>query len=184
SGDSDFSPLVSKLKENDKTVIGLGMKDSTSALLRDNCDEFIFYEDLQAEAEDVVVEIKNVDEQEREAFSLLIESCQALRRENREFLWSSMIKETMKRKRPSFNEASYGFSTFSRLLEAAAKKRLVSITRDSANRSYIVTRFGAELDASPQEEESPRDRDHGSSRRGPAPRRFRALRRPPSLYED
>jgi uncharacterized protein (TIGR00288 family) len=145
SGDSDFSPLVSKLKENGKQVIGMGMKDSTSELLRDNCHEFIYYEDLKADEEENAAELTGADEKEKQAFSLLLESLQALRRENRDTLWSSMIKETMKRKRPSFNETSYGFKSFSRLLEAAARRGLVELTRDAAKRSYIVTRFGADL---------------------------------------
>lgn len=145
SGDSDFSPLVSKLKENGKHVIGLGMQESTSSLLRDNCDEFIYYEDLEVEVEKTSVQIHGADERKREVFELLLESLQALRRENRDVLWSSMIKETMKRKKPSFNESFYGYNSFSRLLEDAANHKLVELTRDAANRSHIVTRFGAEV---------------------------------------
>lgn len=151
SGDSDFSPLVSKLKENGKHVIGLGMQESTSGLLRDNCDEFIYYEDLESAVDEVTVEIQGADERQKELFSLLIESLQALRRENRDILWSSMIKETMKRKRPSFNESFYGYGSFSRLLEDAAQRKLVELTKDSANRSYIVTRFGPEVKSAPAE---------------------------------
>ena len=144
SGDSDFSPLVSKLRENNKQVIGLGMKESTSALLRDNCDEFIFYEDLEAEtAEEPPVHA--ADEKQREAFRILLESLQALRREDRDVLWSSLIKTTIKRKRPSFNEAAYGYKSFSRLLEDAERAGLVELSRDAANRTYIVAQFGTEL---------------------------------------
>jgi uncharacterized protein (TIGR00288 family) len=144
SGDSDFSPLVSKLKENGKQVIGLGTQASTSALLRDNCHEFIYYEDLEAPG-DVAADLPVADEKERKVFRLLLESLQALRRENRDVLWSSLIKETIKRKRPSFNEAFYGYKSFSRLLEDAARRGLVDLARDAQNRSYVVTRFGAEL---------------------------------------
>src|SRR5690606_1198614 len=108
SGDSDFSPLVSKLKENDKHVIGLGMKGSTSELLRDNCDEFIYYEDLERYEQDEQEVVAKFDtaipERKREVFTLLIEACAALTRENHEVLYASMIKETMKRKKPSFDE--------------------------------------------------------------------------------
>lgn len=145
SGDSDFSPLVSKLKENGKTVIGLGMKGSTSVLLRDNCDEFIYYEDLEKEASDSGVDISDGDEKERELYELLIDSLNALRRENRETYYASLIKETMKRKSPSFNEAYYGYKSFSALLESAAKKKLVTLRRDDGNRTVVVTAFGDEL---------------------------------------
>src|SRR5437870_5801984 len=103
SGDSDFSPLVSKLKELGKHVIGLGMQDSTSELLRDNCDEFIYYEDLGKASVPSALPA-HLSEAKRKGFELLVESLLALRRENKENLWSSMIKDTMKRKKPSFNE--------------------------------------------------------------------------------
>src|SRR5919197_538408 len=104
SGDSDFSPLVSKLKELGKHVIGLGMQESTSELLRDNCDEFIYYEDLGKAAPLTPSIDAHVPENKRKAFALLMESLQALRRENKDTIYSSMIKDTMKRKKPSFNE--------------------------------------------------------------------------------
>ncbi|HRZ11717.1 MAG TPA: NYN domain-containing protein [Kiritimatiellia bacterium] len=146
SGDSDFSPLVSKLRENNKHVIGLGLRNSTSALLRDNCDEYIFYEDLtlgQEEPQD----IPGADDKQKEVFGMLLEALQALRRENRETLWSSLIKTTIKRKNPSFNEAAYGYKSFSRLLEDAAQQGLIELQRDAANRTHIVTQFGAELNS-------------------------------------
>jgi uncharacterized protein (TIGR00288 family) len=156
SGDSDFSPLVSKLKENGKQVIGLGTEASTSDLLRDNCHEFIYYEDLKAAATEEAADVPAADEKERKVFRLLLESLQALRRENRDVLWSSLIKETIKRKRPSFNEAFYGYRSFGRLLEDAARRGIVELTRDAQNRSYVVTRFGAEMarpvEAAPSEE--------------------------------
>src|SRR5204863_5046101 len=112
SGDSDFSPLVSKLKENGKHVIGLGMQQSTSELLRDNCDEFIYYEDL-GKATALTPTINNqLPENKKKAFAILLESLEALRRENKEVLWSSMIKDTIKRKKPSFNETYHGYRTF------------------------------------------------------------------------
>src|SRR5207237_1047403 len=99
SGDSDFSPLVSKLKELGKHVIGLGMQQSTSDLLRDNCDEFIYYEDLGKSPDLEPAMNAQLPEAKRKAFALLMESLLALRRENKEVLWSSMVKDTMKRKK-------------------------------------------------------------------------------------
>jgi uncharacterized protein (TIGR00288 family) len=148
SGDSDFSPLVSKLKENGKQVIGLGMQAATSELLRDNCHEFIYYEDLRKAEAPATAEMADVDEKQKKVFSLLLESLEALRRENRDTLWSSLIKETMKRKQPSFNESFYGYKSFGRLLEDAARRGLIELSRDSAKRTFIVTRFGSELDKS------------------------------------
>jgi uncharacterized protein (TIGR00288 family) len=146
SGDSDFSPLVSKLKENGKHVIGLGTQASTSDLLRDNCHEFIYYEDLASDAAAAEAPaLEHADERQRKVFALLLESLQALRRENRDTLWSSLIKETMKRKKPSFNEAFYGYKTFSKLLEDAARRGLIELARDAPDRSYVVARFGGEL---------------------------------------
>src|SRR3954447_723328 len=121
SGDSDFSPLVSKLKENGKHVIGLGMKGSTSELLRDNCDEFIYYEDLERQEQDeqqmATTLYADLPDRKREVYSLLLEACNALRRENHEVLYASMIKDTMKRKKPSFDESYYGYRSFTHLLE-------------------------------------------------------------------
>lgn len=145
SGDSDFSPLVSKLKENGKHVIGLGMQESTSELLRDNCDEFIYYEDL-GKAPVIAPQLDaNVPENKKKAFALLLDSLEALRRENKEVLWSSMVKDTMKRKKPSFNEAYHGYRTFSELLEDAQKEGLIELDTDSRSGTYVVTRFGSEM---------------------------------------
>jgi uncharacterized LabA/DUF88 family protein len=144
SGDSDFSPLVSKLKENNKYVIGLGVKNSTSDLLIENCDEFIFYEDLvRGQQQPALTQIAGVPEKMQECFGLLVDSIMALQRENKEILWGSMVKETMKRKKPSFNETYYGFRTFSHLLEDAQKRSLVVLRRDQKSGSYIVEDLGA-----------------------------------------
>jgi uncharacterized protein (TIGR00288 family) len=149
SGDSDFSPLVSKLKENGKHVIGLGMQESTSNLLRDNCDEFIYYEDL-GQAPTLAPNLSpNLPENKRKAFELLLESMLALRRENKEVLWSSMVKDTMKRKRPSFNENYHGYRSFSDLLEDARNEGLLELDTDSRSRTYVVTRFGSEMTSRP-----------------------------------
>ena len=124
SGDSDFSPLVSKLKELGKHVIGLGLAEATSDLLRDNCDEFIYYEDLgRAPTHRRPACRRSCRRRRRRRSRCCIESLLALRRENKEVLWSSMVKDTMKRKKPSFNEAYHGYRTFSELLEDAASER-------------------------------------------------------------
>jgi len=142
SGDSDFSPLVSKLKENNKYVIGLGVKNSTSDLLIENCDEFIFYEDLVRGQARPMPAIGNLPEKVQECFGLLVDSVLALQRENKEILWGSMVKETMKRKKPSFNETYYGFRTFSHLLEEAQRKNIVVLRRDQKSGSYVVEDLG------------------------------------------
>ena len=140
SGDSDFSPLVSKLRENNKYVIGLGVKNSSSELLVDNCDEFIYYEDL-IRATKKAVPIQNLPEKQAEAFALLTDAIQALQRENKEVLWGSMIKQTIKRKRPDFDEGYYGYSSFSKLLEDAAKRGILELKKDQRSGTYIITGF-------------------------------------------
>jgi uncharacterized protein (TIGR00288 family) len=161
SGDSDFSPLVSKLKELGKHVIGLGMQESTSALLRDNCDEFIYYEDLGKTPTLAPTLDAALPETKRKAFELLLESLLALRRENKEVLWSSMIKDTMKRKKPSFNETYHGYRTFSELLEDAQVNGLLELDTDKRSRTYVVTRFGSEMTSKPAVEER-RAREEGA----------------------
>jgi uncharacterized protein (TIGR00288 family) len=138
SGDSDFSPLVSKLKENDKIVIGLGVKNSTSDLLISNCDEFIFYEDLVRETR-ALPSIENLPKKQQDVFRLMLDSIQALQRENYDVLWGSMIKQTMQRKQPYFNETYYGYKSFSELLEDAQRKGLLSMKKDAKSGGYIVS---------------------------------------------
>src|SRR5207253_9519525 len=136
-----------KRKALGKHCIDLGMQESTSDLLRDNCDEFIYYEDLNRPGvmPELTPEVSShLPEQKRKAFSLLLESLLALRRENKEVLWSSMIKDTMKRKKPSFNEAYHGYRTFSELLEDAQKEGILDLEIDKRSRTYVVTRFGSE----------------------------------------
>jgi uncharacterized protein (TIGR00288 family) len=140
SGDSDFSPLVSKLRENDKYVIGMGVKNSSSDLLVDNCDEFIYYEDL-LRASKKAVPIQNLPEKRTEVFAMVTDAIRALQRENKEVLWGSMIKQTMKRKRPDFDEGYYGYSTFSKLLEDAAKQGILELKKDQRSGTYIITGF-------------------------------------------
>jgi uncharacterized protein (TIGR00288 family) len=144
SGDSDFSPLVSKLKENGKRVIGLGMKESSSHLLIDNCDEFIYYEDLERPVGTPPKIEQDLPKQKKEAFQLLVDSVVALVRENKEVLWSSLVKETIKRKKPSFNESYHGYRTFSDLLEDAEKEGIVRLKTDPRSGTYVIVGFGKE----------------------------------------
>ena len=172
SGDSDFSPLVSKLRENAKTVIGVGVKNSTSDLLMANCDEFIFYDDLvrgkkparkrsrggkarakpaKAEPlpkdEEVAKEEagkgedgKSPEELAQEGIDLVLETAEALYQERGERgqLWGSMVKQTLKRRRPGFNESFYGFSSFSDLLEEARTRGEIELELDEKSGGYII----------------------------------------------
>jgi uncharacterized LabA/DUF88 family protein len=145
SGDSDFSPLVSKLKELGKHMIGLGLADSTSDLLRDNCDEFIYYEDLDRVPVAPVMQASNIPEAKQKAFTLVLDALHALRRENKELILPSMIKDTIKRKKPSFNEEYHGYRTFTELLEDAQRYGLLELDWNKLSGTYMVARFGAEL---------------------------------------
>src|SRR5262245_3456650 len=142
SGDSDFSPLVSKLRENGRYVIGMGVKQSSSDLLINNCDEFIFYEDLVRPATTVTVvdpQVHHLSPKKAEAIRLVLETFQALQREGKEVIYGSMIKQTLIRKLPSFNETYYGYPMFSRLLEDAAENKLLKLAKDQKSGGYIVT---------------------------------------------
>jgi len=154
SGDSDFSALVSKLRENDKVVIGVGVKNSTSDLLTANCDEFIFYDDLVRESEKLrrgrrksapkktskKSEKKTEDDKRQEALELLLETAEALFKERgeQEKVWASMVKQTLKRRKPGFDEAYYGFRTFGQLLEEAQARSLLTLQRDEKSGGYII----------------------------------------------
>ena len=139
SGDSDFSPLVSKLRENDKHIIGVGVKQSSSHLLIDNCDEFIFYDDLARSPKPAAVErgMEGMPKEKREAFTQLLAAVAALLREGRD-AHSSLVKDTMKRKQPQFNEEYHGYSSFSRLLEDAERNGLIKLRRDPRSGTYVV----------------------------------------------
>src|SRR5499426_279371 len=150
SGDSDFSPLVSKLRENDKTVIGVGVKNSSSDLLINNCDEFIYYDDLvRAEEQKRRAAKKRRDsapagddkkDKKQEAFDLLVETLTALTAERgpEERIWGSMVKQALKRRHPGFNETYYGFRAFADLLEEAQQKGLIKLDPDEKSGGYIV----------------------------------------------
>ena len=138
SGDSDFSPLVSKLKENDKRTLGVGVKNSSSDLLVSNCDEFIFYEDLVRGPAAGLPSLDQLPEKRREVFRLMLDSMLALKRENKDVIWGSMVKQTMQRKKRYFNESYYGFDSFSTLLEEAQRIGLVQLKKDAKSGGYII----------------------------------------------
>ncbi len=142
SGDSDFSPLVSKLKENGKSVIGLATEGAASAMLVENCDEFIFYEELEQVASRPPHLTQQIPKEKRPVFQLLIESIIALMRD-KDILYSSMVKETMKRKRPAFNEGRYGYRAFGELLEDAQKYGVVILAEDARSGAYVVKGFAS-----------------------------------------
>jgi uncharacterized protein (TIGR00288 family) len=147
SGDSDFSPLVSKLRENAKTVIGVGVKNSSSDLLIANCDEFIYYDDLVRADEQKRRAAKKRresapagEDKKQEAFDLIVETLQALvaERGEDERIWGSMVKQALKRRKPGFNESYYGFRAFSDLLEDAQEKGLVKLEPDEKSGGYLI----------------------------------------------
>ncbi len=140
SGDSDFSPLVSKLKENDKYVIGVGVKNSSSEMLIENCDEFIFYEDIvrQSETKRQRVTSATLPKKKVEAFERVLDAVDALVREDKSILWSSMVKQTIKRKFPQFNESYYGYNSFSKLLEDAKRNNIIKLRKDQRSGTYII----------------------------------------------
>jgi uncharacterized protein (TIGR00288 family) len=156
SGDSDFSPLVSKLRENDKTVIGVGVKNSSSDLLMSNCDEFILYDDLVREQkkqqsrrarnkpaakQGAKPSEKTAEDKTQEAFDLVLETLEAMiaERDDDEKIWSSMIKQALKRRRPAFAESYYGYRWFNAMLDAMAKAGLLKLTREEGSGNCLVT---------------------------------------------
>ncbi|HVN30391.1 MAG TPA: NYN domain-containing protein [Thermoanaerobaculaceae bacterium] len=176
SGDSDFSPLVSKLRENDKYVIGLGVKNSTSELLVASCDEFIFYEDLIRAVQEAPP-LAGLPKKQRECFALLGDSIKALMRDGKEVLWGSMIKQTMQRKRPEFNEEYFGYSTFSALLEDAEKHHVIKLRRDQRSGTYVVTGFDSGEASAVEEAEAPAENQEAKKSRRPR-RRSRKSAKP------
>lgn len=170
TGDSDFSPLVSKLRENDKLAIGVGVKKSTSDLLIANCDEFIFYDDLVRERGELKrgepkrgepraakkgkkiaatkapaegVDDKAQEEKRDEAIDLVLDTIEALFAERgaEEKIWGSMVKQALRRRRPGFNESYYGFRSFSRLLDEAAARGLIDVEEDEKSGGVIIRGF-------------------------------------------
>jgi uncharacterized protein (TIGR00288 family) len=157
SGDSDFSPLVSKLRENDKRVIGVGVKNSSSKLLIDNCDEFIYYDDLvresrkradqkpvraktqrKAKSPGTAASAKDVEALQEEALEIVLTTAEALFRDRDSRLFGSHIKQTLKRKRPEFSEAFHGYRSFNELLLDAERRGLLELQKDEPSGGYIV----------------------------------------------
>ncbi len=140
SGDSDITPLVNKLRENGRFVLGMALKEASSNLIIEACDEFIFIEDLEKQQKaPAPASLAKVPKSKRQVFDLLISTVRALLRDGRGTLYSSLVKDTMKRKQPSFNEQGFGYSTFSDLLEDAASQGLLEIERDpDAGGTYVV----------------------------------------------
>ena len=145
SGDSDFSPLVSKLKENNRRVIGCGVKSSTSDLLIANCDEFIYYDDLLRAAEKGKPpppkpgQTKKPTDKKGEAAERLLEVLLSLEQDY-DPVWGSLLKQTIRRVFPGFNESYYGFETFSDLLEYFADEGLIDLEYDEGRRNYQIRR--------------------------------------------
>ena len=172
SGDSDFSPLVSKLRENAKSVIGVGVKSSTSDLLMNNCDEFIFYDDLVAERKPARRRARSKprakaegpaesapagkngkkpepapqDDPAQKGLDLVVQTAEAIYAERGDGakLWGSMIKQTLKRRRPGFSESAFGFGSFNDLLEEAQSRGLLDLDRDERSGGYVITGIGRE----------------------------------------
>jgi uncharacterized LabA/DUF88 family protein len=156
SGDSDFSPLVSKLRENDKAVVGVGVKNSSSDLLVENCDDFLYYDDLVREARRTRREReqakadasskgpaeRHTDELREEALDLVLATVEALFRERDDQVWGSHVKQVLKRKRPNFAESYYGYGSFNDLLEDARKRGLLKIEKDEKSGGYRVLALG------------------------------------------
>jgi uncharacterized protein (TIGR00288 family) len=142
SGDSDFSPLVSKLKENDKRVIGCGVKSSTSDLLIANCDEFIYYDDLiravrPKTSRPATKKSKSEDDKKQEAADRLLEVLHSVEQDY-DTVWGSLLKQVIRRVYPGFNEGYYGYRSFSDLLEDVKARGLIDLEYDEARGNYIV----------------------------------------------
>jgi uncharacterized protein (TIGR00288 family) len=156
SGDSDFSPLVSKLRENDKIVIGIGVKKSSSDLLVANCDEFIYYDDLVREKAEKQSKKKTAkpksaaavaatpeSDKKQQALDLVMETIEALfaERSAEEKIWGSMVKQALKRRQPGFSEAYYGFRSFGKLLDEAEARKLLTLEPDEKSGGVIIKSY-------------------------------------------
>jgi len=140
SGDSDFSPLVSKLKENDKRVIGCGVKNSTSELLVANCDEFIYYDDLvrtKPNRKTPSAKSKQKPDKKQDAIDRLLEIVGSLEREY-DPVWGSLVKQTLRRVYPGFNESYYGYRSFSELIKDGESRGLLDLDYDQDRGNYKI----------------------------------------------
>jgi len=175
SGDSDFSPLVSKLRENNKEVIGIGVKESTSDLLIANCDDFIYYEDIVRKTErrkprkkkaapkkegneasasngagsgasSAGTNAAKAEERAQLAFDLVLETVDDIysERGDESQVWGSMVKQALKRRKPSFSESYHGFRSFGILLEEMEKRKLLTLEHDKKSGGYIITGYDGE----------------------------------------
>ena len=210
SGDSDFSPLVSKLRENNKQVIGVGVKQSTSDLLIANCDEFIFYDDLvrenqraqarrQSPGSNPPPALRRSPEEERsrkesqdarrtQGVELAAETFEALLLERGDTgkIWASVLKEAIKRRKPDFSEGRYGFRTFGNLLEEAQARGLLEFGRDEKSGAYVYRSHGApSAPAEPARPEGTGERTNERTSQGGATRHdFHAVATAPDLRSD
>ena len=139
SGDSDFSPLVSKLRENGKRVLGLGLRGSTSNLLVSNCDEFIFYESLDRHDAPASSGAPGAPADKGEVLKLVAQTVNALIREGRGPIQVSLVKDTIRRKQPSFDESDYGYRSLTELMEDARSHNLVELREDPRSGTFSVT---------------------------------------------
>lgn len=175
SGDSDFSPLVSKLRENAKHVIGVGVKQSTSDLLIANCDEFIFYDDLVRESqrasrrenresqpsrrspEDEKRRREELEARRSKAIEIAVETFEALLSEQGDTgkIWASVLKEAIKRRKPDFSESYYGFRAFGNLLEEAQARGLLGFGRDEKSGAYVFRESSPQRDKAGSTASSP-----------------------------
>ena len=170
SGDSDFSPLVSKLRENNKEVIGVGVKESTSDLLIANCDEFIYYEDIVRQTQRRKPNKKKTngkkettdnggneneaengnsgksEQRAQQAFDLVLETLDDIfsERGDESQVWGSMVKQALKRRKPSFSESYHGFRSFGILLEEMEKREMLSLEHDQKSGGYIITGYAGD----------------------------------------
>ena len=184
SGDSDFSPLVSKLRENAKYVIGVGIKQSTSDLLIANCDEFIFYDDLVRESQRSAARRnpkaetpfarrspEELEARRSEALELAVSTFDALvvERGDSSKIWASMLKEAVKRRRPDFNESHFGFRAFGNLLDEAQARGLFEVGRDEKSGAYVFRGTAsavAPVSGEPGGQEIAGGQEDGGGRRG------------------
>jgi hypothetical protein len=157
SGDSDFSPLVSKLRENNKLVIGVGVKNSTSDLLIANCDEFIYYDDLIRDAKERkpsrkkagvrkenggrTTQKKQQEDRAEKGFEQVLETIEGLfsERGEEDKIWGSMVKQALKRRKPGFSETYHGFSSFGKMLEQMQTLGIITLEHDQKSGGYIIT---------------------------------------------
>jgi uncharacterized protein (TIGR00288 family) len=140
SGDSDFSPLVAKLKENEKRVIGCGVKSSTSDLLIGSSDEFIYYDDLVRTADKARPARPKAAPATRkrdEASDRVLEIVRSLEKDY-DTVWGSMVKQAIRRVFPGFNEEYYGYESFAAMLEDQQKLGVVDLEFDEKRGNYVV----------------------------------------------